>query len=103
VFFRDFPELSKLVESRINEQDVDAPGLLPYGFINPIYICQVGSVSANSGNVPTDLSNGLVQFRLTAPGNEYLCAFGNKALGSAQSDTCAASSNDGNFVREFLS
>src|SRR5258708_35672490 len=102
VFFRDFSQLSKLVESRVNEQDVDAAGLLPYGFVDPIYIPQVGSVSANSGNVATDLRNGLVQFGLTAPGYEYLLAFGNKALGSAQADTRAASSNDGNFVREFL-
>jgi hypothetical protein len=100
--FRDFAELSKFVESCVDEQDVNATGLLLYGFVDPIYIRQDGSVSANCGNVATDLSNGLVQLRLAAPGDEYLRPFGNKVLGGTQADPRAASGNDGNFVREFL-
>ncbi len=100
--FRDFAQLSKFVESCVDEQDVDVAGLLLYGFVDPIYIGQVGSVPANGRNVSSDLSNGPVQFRLTAPGDEYLRPFGNKVLGSAQADARAASGNDGNFVREFL-
>jgi hypothetical protein len=42
VSFRDFAQLSKFVESCVNEQDVDAAGLLPYGFVDPIYIRQDG-------------------------------------------------------------
>src|SRR6266702_451291 len=101
MLFGDFPQRGQLRRAGISKQDVDATLLRFDSQVQPVQIGEFGDITLNAGNVFADLPHCGIEFRLTASGNEDICAFSHEPLGSGETYPTAASGNDCYFALEL--
>jgi hypothetical protein len=94
MFFGDFPERSEFVNAGIGEEHVDAAGLRLNDLVNPIDIAKLRRIRLDRGDISPNLGDRLVEFRLTAAGDEDLRAFLDEALRRTETDAGAAACDD---------
>jgi hypothetical protein len=97
-YFAEFPGL---VESGVDHQHVNAARLRLDGLSDPVDIGEVGGVALNRCDIAAKRCRRFVEFRLTAPGYEYMRAFGGQLPGNTQANSRAAAGNYRNFVLKF--
>ena len=103
LLFGDAPERQVRSAAGIGEQDVDPAGVGFHLRVQPIQVGHFRGVGQYACRVPADAGDRLVEFGLTAPGDEHARPFRCKALRAGEADPCRAAGNDGDFFCESAS
>jgi len=99
---RDLAERPDLIEPGIDEQCVDAAGVLLHGRIDAVDVAEISRIGADRAGAVADDGERLVELRLVAAGDEHPRAFLRETLGGTQADAGAAARHDGDLALKLL-
>src|SRR5204862_5565118 len=97
----DLSEHAELVNSGIDHQYVDAPGLRLDGRVDAVEIREIGAIALNRCGIAADRGDCLIQLELTSASNKYARVFSSKAFGNAKADAGAAARHERDFACEL--
>src|SRR5258708_2521580 len=102
MLFSDFVQGSEFSDAGIGEDNVDCP-LCRDDLVEAIKVGQLGNISLDASDVPTDCLHGLVKFFLATTGNEDVGALLHEELCGSQPDPGCAACNHCYFSLQPLS
>ena len=85
-------------EARTGNDNIELAFLRGDLRVETVDIGRRGDVSPDGCNTSADFGHGLVEFGRSATDDEDICAFIDESLGYGESDSAAASRDDGDFT-----
>src|SRR5262249_22004956 len=98
----DQPERGDRQDAGVGEQDVEAALLPLHRGEQSVEVREVRDVARHAGDVPADLPDRLLEFRMPAAGDEDMGALGDGPPGGGQADAAVAPGDDRDFPFQFL-
>src|SRR5262249_43062302 len=102
VLLGDRPEWTQRRDAGVGEQYVQVALLLLHRGEQLVEVREVRDVAPHAGDVPADLPDRLIEFRLAASGDEDVGALGDEPAGGGQADAAVAPGDDRDFTFQFL-
>src|ERR1700675_4196840 len=96
----DSSQRSQLCGAGIGEQHIDAALFRLHGGVQSVQVGELADVALNASDVFADLLYCGIEFRLSAPGYEDVCAFIVESLGRGEADSTVAAGDDCYFAFE---
>src|SRR5260370_106481 len=98
----DGPKGNKFANAGVGEYNIDSPLRVRDGLVETIKVGQFGNVSLNARNIAADCLHGLVEFLLTAAGDEDIgTLFDEKLCRSEPNPFCPAGDDSGLSCEPF--
>src|SRR5580704_1346213 len=102
MLFGDGPEGDKFANAGVGENTIDSPFHLRDGLVKTIKVGRCGDVSLNSRNVGADCLHGLVEFLLSAAGDEDIGTLFGEEFCRGKPDSFCAARDDGGLAFELF-
>src|ERR1700731_299560 len=102
MFFGDGAKGNKFGNTRVGENNIESPLYLSHGLVKTIKVGQFGNVSLNSRNVSANGLHGLVEFLLSAAGDEDVGTLFDEKLCGSQPNPFGAAGYDGDLAIELF-
>jgi hypothetical protein len=101
VLRRDLLDRPVFDEAGVGENDIDDALLRRDDLIQPVQVGEVGDVTFDGGDIPSDRRLGLIELGLTSPVDVDIGALLDEAFGRRQADAAAAAGDDGYLVLQL--